>query len=388
MSVQIMQATSQSDWDSFLFSQPFRPFLQSWTMGEVFRDIGQEPLRLIAKDGEHVVGICQAILVPARRGRHLAVQYGPVIAKPDALAPMITALMDLAREHQCSFIRLSPFVPELNETEWKQQAQATVLPSPLHLLGEHVWYLPLRTPDFWNPSSSQSPIPNPQSLHHNVTEQPPQGSPQRPFLAAGHRSDEELLMSMRKTTRNLVRRAEKDGVTVRASTDPIAELQVFLKLHSDTKSRHRFTPYRDSFFRAQVEHFAPRGECTLYIAEHEGQVLASSIHMHTGGETSYHHGASVMSKVPASYLLQWTAIKDALKRGDHVYSFWGIAPVRMENGEWRMENAKHPFAGVTLFKTGFGGNLLNLMHCIDIPLSGSYRLTRAFEFLRKWKRGF
>ena len=198
-------------------------------------------------------------------------------------------------------------------------------------------------------------------------------------------------MKMRKTTRNLIRRAEKDGVTVRASTDPERELDLFLKLHNETRSRHGFTPYRDSFFRAQVKHFAPRKECTLYLAEHQGEVLAASIHMHVGGETSYHHGASTMSKIPASYLLQWTAIKDALRRGDHIYSFWGIAPVKpdlLEAGSWKLEAPKHPFAGVTLFKTGFGGNLLNLMHCVDIPLRTTYQLTRAFEFLRKWKRGF
>jgi len=28
------------------------------------------------------------------------------------------------------------------------------------------------------------------------------------------------------------------------------------------------------------------------------------------------------------------------------------------------------------------------VHCFDIPLSPMYRLTRTFEQLRKWKRGF
>jgi lipid II:glycine glycyltransferase (peptidoglycan interpeptide bridge formation enzyme) len=68
-----------------------------------------------------------------------------------------------------------------------------------------------------------------------------------------------------------------------------------------------------------------------------------------------------------------------MKRGDHVYNFWGIAPEGVKS---------HPFAGVTLFKTGFGGSLLPLMHCIDLPLSPLYKATRAFEYLRKWKRGF
>ncbi len=364
----IEAATSQHAWDHFLLTQPFRPFLQSWTMGEVFSDIGEKPLRLVAKEGDAISGICQAIVVPAKRGRHLAVHYGPVVQNLDALQLMIAALSDLAREHRCSFIRMSPFVLEADEVTWKSQAGMKIMPSPLHLLGEHIWYLPLVKDDPWMPQAGR-PAPNINVL----------------------RSEEDILMQMRKTTRNLIRRAEKDGVTVRASDNPVRDLPIFLKLHNETKARHRFTPYRESFFRAQVAHFAPRKECTLYIAEHQGQVLATSIHMHIGGETSYHHGASTPSKIPASYLLQWRAIQDAVKRGDHVYSFWGIAPVRsdpLEVGSWKLEAPKHPFAGMTLFKTGFGGNLLNLMHCVDIPLQSSYHLTRAFEFVRKWRRGF
>lgn len=334
-------------------------------MGEVFRESGQEPIRLVASDDGRTLGICHAVIVPARRGRHLAVHYGPVVEDPATLQPLLSTLRDYAREHRCTFIRVSPFVPASDGSAWHDHAGIQSMPSPLHLLGEHIWYLPLTKNDPWLSQGGTSGV----EFH----------------------TEEELLMSMRKTTRNLIRRAEKEGVTVRASPDPVRDLPLFLQLHEATKARHGFTPYREAFFRAQVTHFAPRNECTLYIAEHQGQTLAASIHMHAGGETSYHHGASVMSKIPASYLLQWTAIKDALKRRDHVYSFWGIAPIKpdpMEAGSWKLETPNHPFAGVTLFKTGFGGNLLNLMHCIDIPLSTSYRLTRAFEFVRKWRRGF
>ena len=217
---------------------------------------------------------------------------------------------------------------------------------------------------------------------------------------------------MRSTARNLIRRAEKEGVTIIASEDPLRDLPQFLALHDETRKRHGFTPYTDAFFRAQIARFAPRKECTLYLAKYQGETIAASIHMHLGGETSYHHGASAekFKKIPASYLLQWTAIQDALKRGDHVYNFWGIAPIEEKSKDPASAEAtagrqsphlrphaadyggqaksKHPFAGVTLFKTGFGGNVLNLVHCFDIPLSPMYRLTRTFEQLRKWKRGF
>lgn len=383
----VQEARNQQEWDAFLSAQTFRPFLQSWTMGEVYRDTGQPPIRLEVRDQEAIVAICQVILVPARRGRHLSIPYGPVLSYslPTTnyqlvLDSLTEELKKVAREHRCSFIRMSPFWPEQQANTLKATSSIPVfqyssipgsVSSPLHLLAEHIWYLPLVEPDPWQPNS---PLPA------------GEGSGER----GTRRTEEQLLMSMRKTTRNLVRRAERDGVTVEASADPNREIEHFLSLHEETRHRHGFTPYTDAFFRAQVRRFAERGECTLYLARYQGEVAAASIHMHAFGETSYHHGASThrLSKVPASYLLQWMAIKDALKRGDQVYNFWGIAPPDGGSDKIQDTRYKHPFAGVTLFKTGFGGQLLELVHCMDFPLSARYHLTRAVELLRKWRRGF
>ncbi|MFH1444569.1 MAG: peptidoglycan bridge formation glycyltransferase FemA/FemB family protein [Candidatus Peregrinibacteria bacterium] len=365
----VQEAQNPQEWDAFIGQQQFRPFLQSWTMGEVYRDTGQEPIRIEVRDNGEIVGICQAIVVPAKRGRHLSISYGPVLSYqlPATsyqliLDSLIQELKNVAREHRCVFIRMSPFwpthLPYLSALSYLPH-----LPSPLHLLAEHLWYLPLRTNDPWQQNTQE-------------TDQP--------------RTEEELLMAMRKTTRNLVRRAERDGVTVEASTNPLQDMEAFITLHEETRRRHGFTPYTDAFFRSQVQRFSQRRECTLYLARYQGEVAAASIHMHAFGETSYHHGASThrLSKVPVSYLLQWTAICDALKRGDHVYNFWGIAPPEGEGDNNQGSGSKHPFAGVTLFKTGFGGHLLPLVHCMDFPLSARYHGTRAFELFRKWRRGF
>lgn len=350
----VREAHDRREWDAFLLSRPFRPFLQSWDMGEVYRDIGEEPLRLLTENEKGITGIAQALVVPARRGKHLSLPYGPVWTDASSFEALCVALRKAAIEKSCSFVRMSPFVAHDGTDGRLLENAHGSLASPLHLLAEHVWHLPLKKNMCWGDAIS------PQEPSH---------------------TEEELLMSMRKTTRNLIRRAQKDGVTVRASHDPTREIEHFIALHDETKARHGFTPYSNAFFRAQVKRFSTDGRCTLYLAEFGGEVIAASIHMHFGGETSYHHGASThrYAKVPASYLLQWTAITDALKRGDHLYSFWGIAPEGVK---------RHPFAGVTLFKTGFGGSLLTLAHCRDFPLKPSYAVTRGFEFLRKWKRGF
>ncbi len=341
--MQIVASPNEFEWEPFLTSQAFSPFLQSYSMGEAYKALGEEPIRLEVRDGDQIIGICQAILVPARRGRHLAVMYGPILSDASDAGRMLRLIVDelkkIAIEKDCSFIRVSPFWRN-NNSNVEALKDLGFRPAPLHLLAEHIWYLDL------------------------------QG-----------KTEEGIFMGMRKTTRNLIRRAEKEGVTVVASDDPVRDLPMFFTLYEETRKRHHFVPYSKSFIRAQVEEFSKTNQCRLYIARYNNEPVASSVHMVYGNETSYHHGAST-TKYPncyASYLLQWTAIKDALKRGDRIYNFWGISP----------EGAtRHPFAGVRTFKTGFGGELLELAHCMDLPLSPKYAITFGIETLRKWKRGF
>jgi len=345
-------------WDEFIVSQPWRPFLQSWTMGEVYDDIGQKPVRITAHEGSAIHGICFGHIVPARRGKHISVPYGPLIDESCSQAEvahiterMVQALKREAKRLGCTFIRFSPFWPQGRHSQ-ALSALGSVS-SPLHLLAEHVWYLPLED------------------------------------ASKKRKTEDELQADMRKTTRNLIRRAEKDGVTIETSADPVKDLPEFIALHDETRKRHGFTAYTNAFFESQVMRFSKRKECTLYLAKYQGKTIAASIHMHAFGETSYHHGASSseFQKIPASYLLQWTAIRDAMKRGDRIYNFWGIAPLD-ESGNVAGVLGKHPFGGVTLFKTGFGGHILNLVHCKDAPVTSAYWLTYAFEKYRKWKRGF
>jgi len=319
-------------------------------MGEVYRDVGEEPVRLEMREGNEFKGICQAIVVNAKRGKHLAVPYGPVTkaesgkwkVESDAL---IGTLKKIAVENNCSFIRLSPFWPSDNSPKIEG-----AVPSPLHLLAEHIWYLDLK------------------------------GA-----------SEESIFKNMRATHRNLIRRSEREGVEVIASNDPLNDINEFFRLYDETRKRHHFVPYPSELILSQVKRFSERNECTLYLAKYQGEVIASSVHMHFGGETSYHHGASSdkYPKIPASYALQWKAIKDALKRSDRMFNFWGISPPSANATGSKPEGAiKHPFAGVRTFKTGFGGELLELTHCRDIPISKKYYVTRAIETVRKWRRGF
>lgn len=363
--MQIIRDGNAAEWNNFISKQPYTPFLQSSAMQKTYLQTNQQSVCFTVEENGTIIAGCMAVIVPAKRGPHVSVPYGPILDKKNTtdankkcIAVLVKDLTEYCKKNGYWFVRLSPHWPTSAQNLLPTEAKKT----PLHLLAEHLWYVPLRQDCRWG-------------MQKNAI------------------TKDSILMNMRKTTRNLVRRAERDGVTIRSSSGLGDDFNEFIRLHEQTRKRHHFTPYTNTFFAAEVEHFSAQNQCTVYTAWYEGECICASIHIHYNGETSYHHGASSSAhlKIPASYLLQWQAICDAFDRRDHVYNFWGIAPVsKQEDGKWRLaeENKGHPFAGVTTFKTGFGGTLLELTPCHDIPVSNTYYLTRWFEQYRKWRRGF
>jgi lipid II:glycine glycyltransferase (peptidoglycan interpeptide bridge formation enzyme) len=82
--------------------------------------------------------------------------------------------------------------------------------------------------------------------------------------------------------------------------------------------------------------------------------------------------------------LQWEAIKEAKSRGCKTYNFWGIAP-EIKNPE-DIKVSLHPWAGLSLFKMGFGGERKEYVKTQDLDVSPKYWLNYIIEVLRKHKR--
>jgi lipid II:glycine glycyltransferase (peptidoglycan interpeptide bridge formation enzyme) len=131
----------------------------------------------------------------------------------------------------------------------------------------------------------------------------------------------------------------------------------------------------------QLKTFAATNNIFTLTANYQGQDVASAILIHFGKTVYYYHGASVKlpSTVPASQLLQWRAIQAARSRHANLYNFWGIAPDNRPD---------HPFAGITIFKKGFGGRALNYTHARDLPLSWRYWSLWSIDKYRQLKKGF
>lgn len=336
MSYSIKPFDDQSQWELFVLRHSPAALFQSWKWGEVQQKLGIPMDRYGIFHNKKLIGVFQVFFIRARRGSFLHVRHGPILEQLDSKAweAVFAFLRADAVKLNCWFIRISPLIQASAETsDWL--ARHHLLPAAIHRMdGEHCWVLPL-APD-----------------------------------------EETLLSAMRKTTRYEIRRAQKEGVEVLATTNP-AHLSEFFQLYEETRVRHGFVPH--SGIREEFEVFAKSMQAVLYVAKHNKKTLASAIILYYGNQAIYHHGASIPTNIPASTLIQWEAIRDAKKRGMNVYNFWGIAP---EN------NPKHPWRGITLFKKGFGGRELVYIHAHDLATSPFYVIPRAIETTRRIMRGY
>lgn len=336
------EITEKGSWESFTPLLERGLFLQSFSQKKLYEDVGQKTwlFECPATAGSSIRSLVTK--VTAKRGTFLFLPYGPMCdseLEENSLAQFFNGLKELTRSEKASFIRISPF---WNETDAAKGILRSLgfRQAPLHMLAETLWLLDIEKPE------------------------------------------EQLLMEMDKKHRNLIRRAEKDGVTISMSRES-ESTERFIDLHWQTVERHGFTPYTKDYFRSQVREFADSGQVQIFEAWWQGHLLASAIIMFYGQSAAYHHGASSSipehRKIPASYLLQWEVIREAKKKGCKIYNFWGIAPD---------ENPKHPFYGITHFKTGFGGRRVDLIPCHDLVVHSKYYLNWTVEKIRKWRRGF
>ena len=200
------------------------------------------------------------------------------------------------------------------------------------------------------------------------------------------RGEDELLASMHKKNRYNIRLAERKGVTVRV-VDPAASkeretarsaLRSWYEIYRETARRDGITIHAPQYYEHLFELVRPGADprLRLYLAEHEGDLLAGIIVVLHGGGATYLYGASSDEKrnLMPNYALQWRAMREAREFGCGWYDLFGVPPA---------DDPKHPLHGLYRFKTGFGGELVRRLGAWDAivqPLRG--RAYRVAERLR------
>jgi lipid II:glycine glycyltransferase (peptidoglycan interpeptide bridge formation enzyme) len=202
------------------------------------------------------------------------------------------------------------------------------------------------------------------------------GQPRFVFqLPIGGRTPDELLAGMNQLWRRNIKKAAKVGVTVRQGAP--SDLPAFHALYRETAERDGFPPRPLAYFETMVA--ALRAEdpdrIRLYLAEHEGELVAATTWVRVGEHAWYSYGASSTAKrdVRGSNAIQWQMIFDALAAGATVYDLRGIT----EGLE-----ADDPHLGLIQFKVGTGGEAVEYLGEWDLPLNRA--LYAAFQlYLRR-----
>ncbi len=202
-------------------------------------------------------------------------------------------------------------------------------------------------------------------------------------------SEDQMLSKMHSKWRYNIRLSEKKGVQIKKydgrSPDLSEKIDKFYELTKETNARDGNSSHAKSYYKDLLEYSAAQiGEgkdcpvVNLYIAEHEGDEIASIITLFSKTESIYLYGASSNRKrnLMPNYLLQWTAMKDAKAYGSKYYDMYGLPP--------EGKDEKHPMHGLYMFKSNFGGKMIHRPGSFDVPLSFLYNAYSLAESLRSF----
>ncbi len=318
-------------------NHPEANFLQTSSWGKVYELDGEKVFYLGLSERDELHGTAVVILKNAKRGRYLEIPGGPILDwdhEPRFVDEFMDEIKKIAEENDCVFVRMRPNISDTQSHRDMVEKLGLVL-SPMHLHAEHTVMIDL-----------------------SLTE-------------------DQLLKDMRRQTRYEVRRAEKMGIQVTYDTSKYA-FSDFYNLQEQTAKRQGFIPSKRQFIMAQREAFS--GAARIYTATMDGRPLAKALVIMQTPEAVYHEAASTEEgrKLPGAYALQWRVIRDAKDLGFKRYNLFGIAPPNSPD---------HRYAGVTTFKTGFGGDKITYLPAHDLVIRPMhYRFVHALEMIRKKHR--
>ena len=334
MTFEIKEIEDKEIWENSLLEFDEKTFLQSWNWGEFQKMMGNKIWRLGIFENSKLVNLILTIEIEAKRGTFLFI---PHLVSSKYLQVLVNYLKALSREEKADFIRISP-VLERNEENIKIFKELGFRDAPIHMHPEVTWELDIKKPE------------------------------------------EELISQTRKTTRYLIRQAQKNSdIRIEQSLE-LRDIEKFNQLYQETVDRHHFVPFSLEYLKNEFLAFSQNDQLSIFLGKYKNDLVSGGIFIFWQNIAFYHHGASSLRypKIPVSYLLLWEAIREAKNRGCKKFNFWGIAPENQRN---------HPWYGLTLFKMGFGGYKKEYVKTQDLQISKKYWLNFIIEKLRKTKRG-
>lgn len=190
-------------------------------------------------------------------------------------------------------------------------------------------------------------------------------------------SETKILAQMKPKGRYNIHIAEKHNLKIEKGVGE-SLVRRFFPLYQQTANRADFQGRGLNYFLKLTEVLAKDGVGEVIIVSKHDQDLAGGIFLYYEGFASYLYGGSGGDRsLMGPYLMHWEAMKEAKKRKCLIYDLLAVAPPEAEN---------HPYAGLTRFKTQFGGETVRLLGSWDlINRPNWYRMYRFVERRRRGK---
>lgn len=349
MQLEFKEITDVQIWNDFVKSQPRYSFVQSFEYTFVLPAIVDKIIRIGVYNESELIALLPIGIIKARRGNYLRLRHGPILSSqakdPEVLSEIFSYLKQIAKKEGLSFIRIQPILESSKLIELQG-----FKPAPSHNLdAEHTLQLNLR--EFKNDDLKKF--------------------------------EENVMKNMRKNTRYYIRKAFKEGVEVIQDND---DFESFYKILKETSARQNYTTWPKKYFENLFKQFG-KEKLSLYFAEVNEKKIGIGLFLDYGKYRFYLEGGMNMefSSYYPAYAIQWTSIRDAISRGIEVYDFWGGVAPKDGNGNPIKD---YPWAGINMFKAGFGGKEISMVHPYDKIISKKYWITWLIESIEKKKRGY
>lgn len=170
--------------------------------------------------------------------------------------------------------------------------------------------------------------------------------------------EEKLFASFAEKGRYNIRLAQKRWITTKwvSSNTKRGEktyLEAFYSLLEETTERDKFSHNSLSYYQHFIETLEAHNAGWLLVAEKDGILHAAGIFVYSWETAIYYYGASSsdrdIRRDMATYLLQWDAIQEGMKRHCKTYDFL-----------WISEDGTGKLAWVTEFKLRFNPEKIHL----------------------------
>jgi peptidoglycan pentaglycine glycine transferase (the first glycine) len=306
----IVAAPERTQWNDLVSGARTGYITQLWEWGQLSHLGTMHQLAVAGGDGSYqaamlMIEVTEAS-VPFLGRPYLYAPRGPVCDDPHspALARLLQAAADLARQRGCFMLKVEPQAPD-GDSDWL---------AALERLG-------LKR--------------NPYANH-----------PRRSWMVDITPTEQELLANMKTTWRYNINRGQR-RLIAREGHGP-DDRAIFYRIYHETAERDHFFVYPQSHYDQMIDLFEAKGDAVLFLAEYEGVPIAAQVVMTCGAVATSMFSASsnLHRNQRPNHLLQWTAIRWAKAHGCTIYDFRAIAEILEPTQE---------LYGLYAYKHGFGG---------------------------------